>query len=189
MRFRNARDHYEAAVLPDLIKGYTSIQRISGLPFDPEKAARAELAGATRIGLPRQPRHWVRDRAEGPRRAGVTSTSAEGGCVHVVLDAHEPNPAKALGSPVKVSNRYSPPCDEALFALSAQTPEALRENYQALLKGRAPGEVVHMCGSGVTACHNILAMEVAGLPGSRLYVGSWSEWIRDPARPVATGEN
>lgn len=68
-------------------------------------------------------------------------------------------------------------------------PEALRENYQALLKGRAPGEVVHMCGSGVTACHNILAMEVAGLPGSRLYVGSWSEWIRDPARPVATGEN
>ncbi|NTV95243.1 MAG: sulfurtransferase [Thiobacillus sp.] len=67
-------------------------------------------------------------------------------------------------------------------------PEALRENYQALLKGRAPSEVIHMCGSGVTACHNILAMEVAGLSGSRLYVGSWSEWITDPTRPVATGE-
>ncbi len=67
-------------------------------------------------------------------------------------------------------------------------PEALRENYQSLLKGRPAWQVIHMCGSGVTACHNILAMEIAGLPGSRLYPGSWSEWIRDPARPVATGE-
>lgn len=67
-------------------------------------------------------------------------------------------------------------------------PEALRENYQALLKGRAPSEVIHMCGSGVTACHNILAMEVVGLSGSRLYVGSWSEWITDPSRPIALGE-
>jgi thiosulfate/3-mercaptopyruvate sulfurtransferase len=67
-------------------------------------------------------------------------------------------------------------------------PEALRENYQALLNGRPAWQVFHMCGSGVTACHNILAMEVAGLPGSRLYPGSWSEWITDPNRPVALGE-
>lgn len=67
-------------------------------------------------------------------------------------------------------------------------PEALRENYQALLQGRPPWKVIHMCGSGVTACHNLLAMEIAGLPGSRLYPGSWSEWILDPSRPVATGE-
>ena len=67
-------------------------------------------------------------------------------------------------------------------------PEALRENYQALLKGKPTWQVIHMCGSGVTACHNVLAMEIAGLPGSRLYAGSWSQWITDPARPVATGE-
>jgi thiosulfate/3-mercaptopyruvate sulfurtransferase len=45
-----------------------------------------------------------------------------------------------------------------------------------------------MCGSGVTACHNLLALQVAGLPGARLYAGSYSEWIGDPSRAVATGE-
>ena len=53
--------------------------------------------------------------------------------------------------------------------------------------GASPAQVVHQCGSGVTACHNLLAMEVAGLPGSVLYPGSWSEWSADPARPVAVG--
>ncbi|HRO87067.1 MAG TPA: sulfurtransferase, partial [Chiayiivirga sp.] len=48
-------------------------------------------------------------------------------------------------------------------------------------------DVVHMCGSGVTACHNLLAMEHAGLPGSRVYAGSWSEWVSVPSRPIATG--
>ncbi|MDS4027506.1 MAG: sulfurtransferase [Candidatus Contendobacter sp.] len=59
--------------------------------------------------------------------------------------------------------------------------------FMAALGERSPATVVHSCGSGVTACHNLLAMEAAGLRGSRLYAGSWSEWIRDPARPVATG--
>ena len=63
----------------------------------------------------------------------------------------------------------------------------LRAEYIALLADRAAQDVVHSCGSGVTACHNLLAMEVAGLAGSRLYPGSWSEWCADPARPVATG--
>lgn len=63
----------------------------------------------------------------------------------------------------------------------------LRAELTALLAGRRPQQLVAMCGSGVTACHLLLAMEVAGLPGGRLYAGSWSEWIRDPARPVKTG--
>jgi thiosulfate/3-mercaptopyruvate sulfurtransferase len=66
--------------------------------------------------------------------------------------------------------------------------DELREAYDKLLGGRDPASVIHTCGSGVTACHNILAMEAAGLTGSRLYPGSWSEWITDPARPVETGE-
>jgi thiosulfate/3-mercaptopyruvate sulfurtransferase len=63
----------------------------------------------------------------------------------------------------------------------------LRAEFTPLLGDAAPGEVVHQCGSGVTACHNLLAMEHAGLAGSLLYPGSWSEWSSDPARPIATG--
>jgi len=63
----------------------------------------------------------------------------------------------------------------------------LRREFEALLVGRDPHQVVQQCGSGVTACHNMLAMELAGLAGSKLYVGSWSEWCSDPTRPVATG--
>jgi len=65
--------------------------------------------------------------------------------------------------------------------------ETLRVQWTDLLGAVEPSRVVHMCGSGVTACHNLLAMEHAGLAGSRLYPGSWSEWIRDPSRPVTTG--
>jgi thiosulfate/3-mercaptopyruvate sulfurtransferase len=66
-------------------------------------------------------------------------------------------------------------------------PEELRRAWTATLRGRPPHAVVAMCGSGVTACHNLLALELAGLPGAKLYAGSWSEWIRDPARAVARG--
>lgn len=63
----------------------------------------------------------------------------------------------------------------------------LRAEWLAVLADTAPELVVHHCGSGVSACHNVLAMEIAGLPGSRLYGGSWSEWCADPQRPVAVG--
>ena len=63
----------------------------------------------------------------------------------------------------------------------------LRRAWTATLGELPPQRLIAMCGSGVTACHNLLALEVAGLSGARLYAGSWSEWIRDPARPVARG--
>jgi thiosulfate/3-mercaptopyruvate sulfurtransferase len=66
-------------------------------------------------------------------------------------------------------------------------PAQLRQEFTAML-GRHPVDaVVNQCGSGVTACHNLLALEIAGLSGARLYPGSWSEWCSDPARPIALG--
>jgi thiosulfate/3-mercaptopyruvate sulfurtransferase len=63
----------------------------------------------------------------------------------------------------------------------------LRDELAALVGKRPPAAVVAQCGSGVTGCHLLLALEIAGLPGAALYAGSWSEWIADPSRPVATG--
>jgi len=73
-----------------------------------------------------------------------------------------------------------------LSATAFKAPEQLFKDFVELLGSKKPSEVIHQCGSGVTACHNLLAMEVAGLKGSRLYAGSWSEWCADPTRPVAT---
>jgi thiosulfate/3-mercaptopyruvate sulfurtransferase len=65
----------------------------------------------------------------------------------------------------------------------------LRNQFKQLIGTTPPEQVVHYCGSGVTACHNLLAMEHAGLTGSKLYAGSWSEWIKDKNRPVAAGSS
>jgi thiosulfate/3-mercaptopyruvate sulfurtransferase len=67
-------------------------------------------------------------------------------------------------------------------------PAELKRLWLERLAGTRPADVMAMCGSGVTACHNLLALEMAGLKGARLYAGSWSEWIRDPKRPVARGK-
>lgn len=66
-----------------------------------------------------------------------------------------------------------------------KSPELLRSDFENILAGRNANEVINYCGSGVAACHNALAMEIAGLTGSRVYIGSWSEWSRDPGRPIA----
>lgn len=80
------------------------------------------------------------------------------------------------------------PCAGNLGSDGAFLPrEALRNRLLAGLDGTTPQAAIMMCGSGVTACHNLLALEHAGLGGARLYPGSWSEWCRDPSRPVAKG--
>jgi Rhodanese-related sulfurtransferase len=68
-------------------------------------------------------------------------------------------------------------------------PEELKKAFEAIIGPHPAEEVVHMCGSGVTACHNLLAMEYAGLCGSRLYAPSWSGWVSDRSRAVATGDH
>jgi thiosulfate/3-mercaptopyruvate sulfurtransferase len=111
----------------------------------------------------------------------------------VVIDARSPERYRGETEPIDpvagripgaLNRLYKDNLDAAgLFKSAAE----LRSGFVSLLGDRSPQQVVHQCGSGVSACHNILAMEIAGLSGSRLYPGSWSEWCADPARPVARG--
>jgi thiosulfate/3-mercaptopyruvate sulfurtransferase len=77
--------------------------------------------------------------------------------------------------------------DNLSAAGTFKQPEELKKDFLAVLGSRPATDVVNYCGSGVSAAHNAFAMEVAGLPGSRLYAGSWSEWIADPGRPREKG--
>lgn len=70
---------------------------------------------------------------------------------------------------------------------SFKKPEVLRAEYAKLISGSHLKDVVHSCGSGVSACHNLFAMELAGMAGTRLYPGSWSRWIKNPDRPIELG--
>ena len=80
------------------------------------------------------------------------------------------------------------PCSSNLTAEGRFVPaDELRARFDAVFGDRDTTEVVSYCGSGVTACHNLLAMEVAGIRGARLYPGSWSEWCADESRPIETG--
>jgi len=97
----------------------------------------------------------------------------------------EPIDRKAGHVPGAVNRPYARNLVERRF----KSPEQLAEEFAQLFEGRAPRDVVAMCGFGVTACHHLLAMAHAGLAGAKLYTGSWSGWIEDPVRPIATDGN
>jgi len=97
---------------------------------------------------------------------------------------HEPLDAVAGHIPGAVNHFYADNLDADGCFLP---PVALARKFSETLAGTPPEEAVYYCGSGVTACHDLLAASQAGLAPGRLYVGSWSEWCSDSGRPVATG--
>lgn len=108
----------------------------------------------------------------------------------LLVDARAPLRFRGLQEPIDpvaghipgAKNRF---CNDNLTPQGTFKPaDVLRREFAGVLGARRPEEVINYCGSGVSACHNLLAMEIAGLPGSRLYAGSWSDWISDPKRPV-----
>jgi thiosulfate/3-mercaptopyruvate sulfurtransferase len=109
----------------------------------------------------------------------------------LLLDARAPARFRGEQEPIDpvaghipgAKNRFN--LDNVTGAGTFKPAAELKAQFEALLGGTPPGEVVHYCGSGVAACHNLLAMEIAGLPGGKLYAGSWSEWSADARRPVA----
>lgn len=110
-----------------------------------------------------------------------------------LLDARAPARYRGEQEPIDPVAGHIPGAVNAPFAENLtpdgtfRPPDELRQRFEALLGDVPPERVICYCGSGVTAVHNLLAMAHAGLPGARLYAGSWSEWITDPRRPVARG--
>lgn len=152
-----------------------------GLPVTTEIPAKCE--GGTVVARP-----------DAAQIRGVTEVLAgirEGRCL--VLDARAPERFRGETEPVDVVAGHIPGARNRFFKLNLNSdltmrPSAeLRGEFEAVLGDWRPEQIVHQCGSGVTACVNLLAMEHAGLAGSKLYSGSWSEWIADPARPIARG--
>jgi thiosulfate/3-mercaptopyruvate sulfurtransferase len=134
---------------------------------------------------PRAPRVALRNVAE------VQGALGDGS--QVLVDARLPERYRGEQEPIDPVAGHIPgalnrPWTHNLDAAQQFKPaDTLRGEFAALMGGRSPQAVTLQCGSGVTACHHALAMEVAGLPGAALYAGSWSEWIADRSRPVATG--
>ena len=107
----------------------------------------------------------------------------------LIIDARENKRFLGLEEPIDRIAGHMPsainrPFQHNLWGGCFKSAKSLRQEFVELIGDAPPSQVIHSCGSGVTACHNLLAMEVAGLSGSRLYPGSWSEWITDPSRPI-----
>jgi thiosulfate/3-mercaptopyruvate sulfurtransferase len=123
--------------------------------------------------------------------AGDVEANLNGGDL-LVLDARAAARFEGEPHPLDTASGHIPGARNRFFQLNL-TPdgrfkpaEELGREFNAILGDASPDRVVHQCGSGVTATHNLLAMEVAGLTGSHLYPGSWSEWTSDPTRPIET---
>jgi thiosulfate/3-mercaptopyruvate sulfurtransferase len=151
--------------------------------------------GAVSTGAPRDlpagqftlraPLVAVRDAAQVQAALGIAG--------QVLIDARLPERYRGEQEPIDPVAGHIPgalnrPWTHNLEATQRFKPaDELRAEFDALVGARPPNAVTVQCGSGVTACHHVLAMQAAGLPGAALYAGSWSEWIADPARPVKTG--
>jgi thiosulfate/3-mercaptopyruvate sulfurtransferase len=138
----------------------------------------------TFVGAPRE--HWRLD--ANAVLAGL------GDAERVLVDARAESRFRGENETIDKVGGHIPGARNYFFQRNLQDDKTfrraddLRADWQALLGDRAAEDVVMYCGSGVTACHNLLALEHAGLRGARIFPGSWSEWSADPARPVATGE-
>ena len=172
--------HPSAAVLDGGLKAWvaaggatasgeeTAVPTANRSRFSPRVDAAAVVDSAEVASLLRDPLRLLVDARAAERYAGVIEP----------IDAVAGHIAGAVNHPF--TSNLEP---EGRFLPAAE----LRRRWLERLAGREPRAIAAMCGSGVTACHNLLSLEIAGLSGAKLYAGSWSEWIRDPSRPVARG--
>lgn len=130
---------------------------------------------------------------EGMRVSALDVERLVGDASVLLVDARSPERFEGRSEPLDRQPGHIPGAANHFFKANLaesgtmRTSNELRQRFDSLLRGRKPDQVVMYCGSGVTACQNLLAMEHAGLSGARLYPGSWSEWSADPSRPVEKG--
>ena len=152
----------------------------------------AEPAGSGAAGSPGA----GSDRVQVERRAALGTDELIAALENprtLLIDARAPERYAGAVEPIDPVAGHVPGAVNHPFSANLQSdgrflpPEELERRWRDRLGDASPADVIVMCGSGVTACHNLLALERCGLPGARLYAGSWSEWIRDPRRPVVRG--
>lgn len=164
-----------------LLDGGIAAWRAAGLPVE----ATAPVRAATRV----EPRAFAGVVTTADVAAGLAAGSIR------LVDARAADRFAGRNETIDPVPGHIPGAVNHPFALNLGTDgrflegTALRERWETTLASADPARLVMMCGSGITACHNLLALALQGVAGARLYAGSWSEWIRDPARPVATGTN
>lgn len=162
-----------------VLDGGLQAWRAAGLPLNAEMPLIVPTRFETRPRLLPVDAAWVASHLQQPQMR--------------IIDARSPDRYRGENETLDAVGGHIPGAINRFFKLNLDDtgrfkPAAvLHTEFSELLNGTAPDTVVHQCGSGVTACHNLLAMEQAGLVPGRLYPGSWSQWSRDPARPVQTG--
>lgn len=170
--------------------GHDAVQVLDGGFAQWEKQGYATEAGAGRA--PVQASFTARVQPQLLRTVAQTQATL-GDDLHLIVDARAPERYRGDVEPMDRVAGHIPGALNRPFALNQRDgvfkpADELRAEFAALLAGKTADKVIHQCGSGVSGCANVLAMEYAGLQGSALYAGSWSEWSSDPTRPVATGE-
>jgi thiosulfate/3-mercaptopyruvate sulfurtransferase len=189
--------HSHAAVLDGGYRAWIAAGGPIETGADPETRREVENARTTNLGATGPSTAAVADPLSAtaqpqPVTAAEVLAALEDGR-RALVDARAPERFAGEIEPIDpvaghVTGAVNHPFSRNLDSENRFLPAAeLRRRWLETLNGKDPVDTILMCGSGVTACHNALAMEVAGLRGARLYAGSWSEWIRDPQRPVARG--
>lgn len=170
--------HPSMAVLDGGWQAWLAWQAACGVAAGAEESGSRVAAQATYVGLPRLDRRLLLDELE-PQMT--------------LLDARDPARFRGESEPIDPRAGHIPGAHNHFWRQnltedgSFRSPVELRKAFAASLGTLPDGATVHYCGSGVSACHNVLAQVLAGLPEPRLYCGSWSEWCREPTRPAALG--
>ena len=154
------------------------------------KSGKSTISGEEPVELPSSNLTSLKEVNDLKADADEILKSLDGGVLSIV-DAREPPRFSGEVEPLDAKAGHIPGAINYHFALNLEDGKfrsraKLKEAFEQVTAGRNPQNIIHSCGSGVTACHNLFAMEYSGIKGSRLYPGSWSEWIADPSRPTET---